>query len=152
MTIRPKNNDRRSVQRDHNPQRVNQLDEPATVVSDSYSDEEIEVVFTKDDEYKDELPSAIEDEYENEDGSILTEEDVSELANILQPSDTKTQGICYDMLYKGKCEKVNCPYSHKAEDIEKAKKLKALRLATGKNSGNKGVSFNRTTYPSTRKT
>ena len=152
VTIRPKNNDRRSVQRDHNPQRVNQLDEPATVVSDSYSDEEIEVVFTKDDEYKDELPSAIEDEYENEEGSILTEEDVSELANLLQPSDTKTQGICYDMLYKGKCEKVNCPYSHKAEDIEKAKKLKALRLATGKNSGNKSVSFNRTTYPNTRKT
>ena len=152
VTMRAKSNDRRSSQRDHNPQRVNQLDEPATVVSDDYSDEEIEVVFTKDDEYKEELPSAIDDEYENEDGSVLTEEDVSELANLLQPSDTKTQGICYDMLYKGKCEKVNCPYSHKAEDIEKAKKLKALRLATGSKLGNKSVSFNRPTYPSTRKT
>ena len=152
VTTRPKSNDRRNSQRDHNPQRVNQLDEPATVVSDDHSDEEIEVVFTKDDEYKEELPSAIDDEYENEDGSVLTEEDVSELANLLQPSDTKTQGICYDMLYKGKCEKVNCPYSHKAEDIEKAKKLKALRLATGSKLGNRSVSFNRTTYPSTRKT
>ena len=137
--------------RPHNTQRVNQLEEMDTVVSDGDSNEELEVVFTSNDEEKEELPSAIEDIEEKEDNSIITEEDVSELANLLQPPDSKTPGICYDMLYKGKCEKINCPYSHKAEDIEKAKKLKALRVASASKPGNRSVSFNRSTYPATRK-
>ena len=138
--------------RGHKTQRVNQLEEMDIEASDGDSNEEIEIVFTRDDEEKEELPSAIEEFEEKEDNSIITEEDVSELANLLQPPDSKTPGICYDMLYKGKCEKINCPYSHKAEDIEKAKKLKALRIASASKSGNRSVSFNRPTYPATRKT
>ena len=139
------------TQRTHNTHRVNQLGEIDTVASDGSSNEEIEIVFTRDEEEKEELPSAIEEFEEKEDNSTITEEDVSELANLLQPPDSKVQGICYDMLYKGKCEKINCPYSHKVEDIEKAKKLKALRIASSSKLGNKSVSFNRATYPATRK-
>ena len=137
--------------RGHKTQRINNLEDMDTVVSGGDSNEEIEVVFTRDDEEKEELPSAIEDFDDKEENSIITEEDMSELANLLQPPDSKVQGICYDMLYKGKCDKVNCPYSHKAEDIEKAKKLKALRVASANKTGNRSVSFNRSTYPATRK-
>ena len=34
------------------------------------------------------------------------------------------------MLYKGKCEKQHCPYSHSEEDVAKAKKLKAVKFQT----------------------
>ena len=140
------------TQRGQSSQRVHNIEDMAAVVSDAESNEEIEIVFSRDDEEHEELPSAIQEFEEKDENSIITEEDVSELANLLQPADSKQQGICYDMLYKGKCEKVNCPYSHKAEDIEKAKKLRALRLSTQPKSGPKQVSFNRSTYPAQRKT
>ena len=117
-------------------------DEGATVVSDEEdTNEEIEIVFTKDED--EDLPSLIEPQEEDhlDDHSNITEEDVSELANLLQPSDPKTQGICYDMLYKGKCEKVSCPYSHKPDDIDKAKKLKALRTGPNGKTSPRQVSF-----------
>jgi hypothetical protein len=116
------------------------------------SQEEIEIVFTKDSMEGEEMPSGIDPPDDgNEEDSQITEEDVSQLANLLQPPDSKTQGICYDMLYKGKCEKVNCPYNHKAEEIEKAKKLKALRF-TSSRTPSKQVSFTRAVASTARKT
>ena len=96
------------------------------------SADEIEIVFTK--EENEELPSAVNladdlDEAEEKE-SNLTTEDLEQLVNALQPADTKTVGVCYDMLYKGKCEKVNCPYSHKEEDIAKARKLRAVKFTS----------------------
>ena len=103
------------------------------------SADEIEIVFTK--EENEELPSAVNladdlDEAEEKE-SNLTTEDLEQLVNALQPADTRTVGVCYDMLYKGKCEKVNCPYSHKEEDIAKARKLRAVKFTSTpqKNSG-----------------
>jgi len=146
--------DHRVTQRVHNAQKLNKLEEGATVVSDIESNEEVEVVFTKESEDNEELPSAIEthEDEQEEDHSEITEEDVSLLANLLQPADSRTPGICYDMLYKGKCDKSNCPYSHKAEDIEKAKKLKALRLGSLNKTPGKQVSFHKPAYTSLRKT
>ena len=94
---------------------------------------DVEIVFRREQEGED-LISDIEQEAGDDgvDQSTLhvTFEDLSQLANALQPSDTKKVGVCYDMLYRGKCEKKECPYSHKDEDLRKAKELKALRLDT----------------------
>ena len=99
------------------------------------SDEEIEIVFHR--EMDEDLLSSIDPDEEQlgsekQDRSALhvTFEDLSQLADALQPSDTKKVGVCYDMLYRGKCEKKECPYSHKDEDLRKAKELKALRIDT----------------------
>ena len=108
-------------------QRVNNLDEDGVIDLSTDLDQE--------DECEEEaLPSPIivrEDDSEDDGNeSEITAEDLAQLANVLQPSDSKNIGVCYDMLYKGKCEKQHCPYSHKEEDILKAKKLKAVKFRT----------------------
>jgi len=116
-----------------------------------------EVVFRRDDDNED-LPSLIaadEEEHEADKENIpsleVTAEDLSQLANLLQPADTKKAGVCYDMLYQGKCAKTNCPYSHKAEDIAQAKKLKTMRIGTSPNSNAKQVSFHKSPNQALRK-
>jgi len=120
------------------------------------SGEEIEVVFRRDEDDED-LPSQIaadeEDQEVDKDTPSLqvTAEDLSQLVNLLQPSDTKKTGVCYDMLYQGKCLKTNCPYSHKPEDIAQAKKLKALKLGSAVKSPAKPVSFHKSPNQALRK-
>ena len=54
-------------------------------------------------------------------------------------------GTCFDMINTGKCSRVNCPFSHKEEDILKGRKLKADRNAT------KQVTFQKVSNLVTRK-
>jgi hypothetical protein len=142
------------------PQRVHAMkreDTTAASEEELASDEEIEVVFKKvlDEE---EMPSMIEREDEDLDADkentrslAVTADDLSQLANLLQPSDTRKAGVCYDMLYQGKCVKENCPYSHKDEDIQQAKKLKALKFGGQNTSNPKQVSFQRSPNQALRK-
>ena len=131
-------------------QRVHNLDEEGVIDLSGELDEE--------DDYEEEakveeeaLPSPIEvreDDCE-EDGneSDITGEDLAQLANVLQPSDSKMVGVCYDMLYKGKCEKHNCSYSHKEEDIARAKKLKAVKFQTpAKTTGIRNTSISKANH------
>jgi len=85
-----------------------------------------------------ELPSAIEhgdeqNEYADEGDAPysparaqqnLEESDLQQVA--------EAYGTCYEMANTGKCTRPNCKYSHKPEDIEKLKKLRAARQAQGK--------------------
>ena len=131
--IKEEETKKREIASTRKVQRVHNLDEEGVIDLSGDLDEE--------DDYEEEakveeeaLPSPIEvreDDCE-EDGneSDITGEDLAQLANVLQPSDSKMVGVCYDMLYKGKCEKHNCPYSHKEEDIAKAKKLKVVKFQT----------------------
>ena len=119
----------KGVERNADSSRVQSMCEEGELASD----EEIEIVFSKEREGEDLLSDIEQEEGDFKmDGSALhvTFEDLSQLANALQPTDTKKVGVCYDVLYRGKCDKKECPYSHKEEDIRKAKELKALRLDT----------------------
>ena len=48
----------------------------------------------------------------------------------MQPKSDGIKGICFEMLNKGKCDRVNCPYSHNPDEIAKARKLKEARRAS----------------------
>ena len=114
-------------------QRVHNLDENGVIdLSTELNREDEDEEESKGEEEV--LPSPIiarEDDSEDDGNeSEIIAEDLAQLANVLQPSDSKNIGVCYDMLYKGKCEKQHCPYSHKEEDILKAKKLKAVKFRT----------------------
>ena len=106
------------------------------------------------------MPSMIEHEDEDLDADkentpsiVVTADELSQLANLLQPTDTRKAGVCYDMLYQGKCVKENCPYSHKDEDIQQAKKLKPLKFSGqgSNNSNSKQVSFQKSPNQALRK-
>ena len=51
----------------------------------------------------------------------------SEISNLIQPKTDGIKGICFEMLNKGKCDRINCPYSHNPDDIAKARKLKEAK-------------------------
>jgi len=150
---------RQSSRRD-SPQRVHAMEskETSAVSEEEHaSDEEIEIIFKKNSD-EEEMPSMIERDDDDQEGErghnpslTVSADDLSQLANLLQPSDTRKAGVCYDMLYQGKCVKENCPYSHKDEDIQQAKKLKALKFG-GQNASNaKQVSFQRSPNQALRK-
>jgi len=61
------------------------------------------------------------------------------------PMGNTPPGTCFDMINTGKCSRVNCPFSHKEEDILKGRKLKADRNAT------KQVTFQKVSNLVTRK-
>ena len=154
MRQSPRPSARESPQRVHAMQRG---DRTAASEEEPASDEEIEVVFKKISD-EDEMPSMIEREDEDLDvdkentrSLAVTADDLSQLANLLQPADTRKAGVCYDMLYQGKCVKENCPYSHKDEDIQQAKKLKALKFGGQNASNSKQVSFQRSPNQALRK-
>ena len=88
---------------------------------------------------EEEMPSAIE--HYDEDADEEDQEEYSE--TMAQPgtervSEThhqelaKVKGTCYEMANTGRCNRPNCPYSHKPEDIEKLKKLRAQNFGQGK--------------------
>ena len=54
----------------------------------------------------------------------------TEISNLVQPRSDGIKGICFEMLNKGKCDRVNCPYSHNPDEIAKARKLKEARKAS----------------------
>jgi len=154
MRQSPKASARESPQKIHAMKRE---DSTAGSEEEPVSDEEIEIVFKKMSE-EDEMPSMIEREdedleadKENTRSLAVTADDLSQLANLLQPSDTRKAGVCYDMLYQGKCVKENCPYSHKDEDIQQAKKLKALKFGGQNTSSAKQVSFQKSPNQALRK-
>ena len=131
--IKEEETKKREIASTRKVQKVHNLEEDGVIDLSTELDQE--------DEYEEEskgeeeaLPSPIivrEDDSEDDGNeSEITAEDLAQLANVLQPSDSKNIGVCYDMLYKGKCEKQHCPYSHKEEDILKAKKLKAVKFRT----------------------
>jgi len=138
------------------PQRVHNMeDEGATVLADDdlASDEEVEVVFRK--EGDDELPSPIDlsEDMEGEDDDLsdapiqVSRREMSLLASSFQPANQEEKGVCYGMLFEGKCNRPACVYSHKEEDLAKARKLRAAKLLTPNNqprSQSKQVSFRRT--------
>jgi len=121
------------------PQRVHNMeDEGATVLADddNTSGVEEEVVFRKEDD--EELPSPIdlsgdmdEEEEDMSDAPIqVSRRELSLLASSFQPANQDEKGVCYGMLFEGKCNRPACAYSHKEEDLAKARKLRAAKLLT----------------------
>ena len=118
----------RRVQNVHNVEEEGVID-----LSNDLEDEDIE----EDDECKAEeepdlspiMPN--EDDCEDDDNeSDITGEDLAQLVSALQPSEPKKTGVCFELAFKGKCDRVNCQYSHKDEDIARIRKLKAVKLQT----------------------
>ena len=127
-----------SKKRDHNMprkvQNVHNVEEEGVIdLSADLEDEDIE----EDDECKVEeepelspiMPSG-EDCEEGDNESDITGEDLAQLVSALQPSEPKKTGVCFELAFKGKCDRVNCQYSHKDEDIARIRKLKAVKLQT----------------------
>jgi len=61
------------------------------------------------------------------------------VANLFQPKEEGAKGVCFKMVDHGKCDRPDCPWSHKEEDIAKARRLKELKLKEGKFQGSKGM-------------
>ena len=103
------------------------------------------------------MPSAIErdgeqNEYADEEDPPYTpaktqqspeESDLQQVA--------EAYGTCYEMANTGKCTRPNCKYSHKPEDIEKLKKLRAARQAQGKGHHPKQGNYSKPTAFAPRK-
>jgi hypothetical protein len=103
------------------PQRLQALPSQTmeTVVSDGSDDEDLPLSVNE------EMPSPIADYDEDADSGeepFLPEERGfdSELQQM-----AKAEGTCYEMANTGKCNRPNCQYSHKPEDIERLKKFRA---------------------------
>jgi len=105
-----------------------------TVISDGSDTSELPIS----DVDEGELPSAIE--HGDEENEYADEGDApyspARTQQNLEESDlqqvAEAYGTCYEMANTGKCTRPNCKYSHKPEDIEKLKKLRAARQAQGK--------------------
>jgi hypothetical protein len=106
-----------------------------TVVSDGSDDEDLPLSVNE------EMPSPIADYDEDADSGeepFLPEERGvdSELQQM-----AKAEGTCYEMANTGKCNRPNCQYSHKPEDIERLKKSRAQKFTQSKPPNRKQVSF-----------
>jgi hypothetical protein len=94
------------------------------------------------------------------DNLALSMEDLysDELANLYQPKEKGETGVCFRLVDHGKCDRTDCPWSHKEEDVAKARKLKELRQKDNKfnrskiTTPGKHVSFNRGSGPYPKKT
>jgi len=92
-----------------------------------------------------------EDSLEGPDSSFF-----NAVANLFQPKEEGAKGVCFKMVDHGKCDRPDCPWSHKEEDIAKARRLKELKK--GKFQGNKAtpsakqVTFSRGSGPYPQKT
>ena len=125
------------------PQRLQAIPSQSmeTVVSDGSDNGELPLS-----DLDDEMPSAIGHYDEDTEGD---QEDYPEVEEqfMNRPNESQLQemakayGTCYEMANTGKCNRPNCQYSHKPEDIEKLKKIRARKLAQSKGPNAKQVSF-----------
>jgi hypothetical protein len=99
-----------------------QLDEDSTEESDMENEPH------EGEDNDDDMPSAI---LKANDSGSEDEDQFSELANMLQPTKDGLTGVCWKMVDYNKCDRVNCPWSHKEEDVTKARKLKQEMKAKG---------------------
>ena len=125
------------------PQRLQAIPSQSmeTVVSDGSDNGELPLS-----DLDDEMPSAIghydEDTEGDQEDYPEVEEQFMDRPNESQLQEmAKAYGTCYEMANTGKCNRPNCQYSHKPEDIEKLKKIRARKLAQSKGPNTKQVSF-----------
>jgi len=141
------------------PQKLYSMDAEETVIfseDELAANQEYEVVFKKEDD--EELPSLIETEDEPEgegigeaSSTVMTQEELYHFVSTTRPQGGDEKGVCYEMLFKNKCDRPQCMYSHREEDLAKARKLRAMKLSTQTKTGGKQVSFSKSMAPSHRK-